>query len=234
MQVLRCLTVIVQRIVLFVGLVLSLSHWRHALFKSEHSPLRRSIIHSFSFLASHCANVPPISALEFHSRQRALAEVLHTLDVAAYIAEPGANALFFGNISATQWSLSERPLLLIISPEVIDGIVHPKISIVTPTFESTRAKLLPISSENVAFLEWPEDSSPYETAVSAFSGRKGNVYVDGMMRKFVADGLAAAAPSRKVLSAPLEVMSLRQRKSPAEIRLLRCANEVNATQIEDV
>lgn len=191
---------------------------------------RKTKAPSFDFLAAHCANVSPITASEFHARQKALAEVLHELGAAAYVAEPGANAQFFGNISSGQWSLSERPLLIIVSPDSVDGDVQPKISILTPTFEVTRAKLLPVSSDNVTFYEWPEDSDPYDIAVSAFAGNEGDVYVDGAMRKFVADGLAKALPERKVLSAPLEIKVLREIKSSAEIELLRCANEVSSAQ----
>jgi hypothetical protein len=34
-----------------------------------------------------------------------------------YIAEPGASAAYFVNISGSTWGLSERPFLLIIMPE---------------------------------------------------------------------------------------------------------------------
>ena len=82
---------------------------------------------SFKHLAKHCADVLPIGASEFHTRQTALANALHSLGAVAYIAEPGANAEFFGNISSSQWHLSERPLLLIVSPEEEQGAIIPKI-----------------------------------------------------------------------------------------------------------
>ncbi|KAH8117304.1 Creatinase/aminopeptidase [Phellopilus nigrolimitatus] len=176
----------------------------------------------------------PSALREFHERQRSLAEALHTLGASAYIAEPGANAQFFSNISSSQWHLSERPLLVIVSPELVDDVVEPRISILTPTFEATRAKLLPVATENASFFEWPEDTDPYKTAISAFAGNNGDVYVDGAMRKFVADGLAKALPEQKVFSAPLEIRSLRERKSTEEIKILRCANEVTLMAIRAV
>jgi len=193
----------------------------------------RNVETSFKHLAKHCAQVPPISADEFHSRQVALARTLHELGAVAYIAEPGANAEFFGNISSSQWHLSERPLLLIISPNELDGNVVPRISILTPTFEATRAKLLPVSSQDVSYFDWPEDSNPYDIAISSLSSnlKSGTIFVDSSIRKFISDGLADAYTGGDILSAPLEVRSLRERKSAAEIKLLRCANEVTLMAI---
>lgn len=187
----------------------------------------------FEHLASHCANIPPIQPSEFHARQQALAEVLNKLGAAAYIAEPGANAQFFGNLSSSKWHLSERPLLLVITPETngtnSSSEVRPRVSVLTPTFEATRAKLLPVPAQlDITYVDWPEDANPYEIATELIIGKRdGDIYVDGAMRKFIADGLAAALPNNKVASAPLEIRTLRERKSPAEIDILRCANEVN-------
>lgn len=184
---------------------------------------------SFGHLASHCADIEPIAASEFFERQQSLAEVMHNLGASAYIAEPGANAHFYANVSSSRWHLSERPFLLIIAPEVVsDSKIKPRISIITPKFESTRAHLLPIpAKENISYFEWAEDSSPYLTAVSGFASNGGKIFVDGEIRKFIVDGIADVSPKNEVLSAPLEIRSLRERKSDAEIEILRCVNEVN-------
>lgn len=180
----------------------------------------------FTHLRAHCAHVPPIAASEFHQRQTALAETLYSSNAAAYIAEPGANALFFGNISQTAWHLSERPLLLIVSPVPDSGRVQAKITVLTPKFEATRAKLLQIPAPNVSYVEWAEDEDPYQIAVSALSLSGGTVFVAESSRLFISDGIKAAAPNSKVVSAPQSIRSLRERKSSAEVALLRCANEV--------
>jgi len=197
---------------------------------------------NFSFLATHCADAQPISASEFKFRQRTLAKTLHALNASAYIAEPGANAGFFANISSAHWSLSERPLLLIITPTTSPKVgddegdsIDAKITILTPSFEKTRAKLLPVPSAD-AYIEWPEDTSPYEIAASALKQQNsgGTVFVDGSIRKFISDGLAEALPGTNVASAPPEIRQLRERKSPAEIELLRCANEVTLLALRAV
>jgi hypothetical protein len=67
-------------------------------------------------LTTHCASTPPIRHSEYLTRQTSLAKTLHSLGAKAYIAEPGGNTQFFANFSKAQWTLSERPLLLVISP----------------------------------------------------------------------------------------------------------------------
>ena len=195
------------------------------------SQLLRQVAPDFSHLASHCAHVQPIPAESFIERQDTLARTLHDLGASAYIAEPGANAAFYANLSGSAWHLSERPLLLIITPFVGDGDqISSNISILTPSFEATRAKLLPVpSAVEIAYPEWPEDADPYEIAVSAIPGLKsGAVFVDGSMRQFVADGLQkAVGGGTKVVSAPVEVRRLRERKSGEEIEIMKCVNEVS-------
>ncbi|KAI0797702.1 peptidase M24, structural domain-containing protein [Abortiporus biennis] len=188
------------------------------------------IIFDVPHASIHCPNVSPIAESSYISRQNALAEVLYNSGASAYIAEPGANAAYFGNISLSNWRLSERPLLLIIIPVVSqDGTTtsfSANISVLTPSFEATRAKLIPVPSANeVTYPEWPEEINPYEVALSAVVG-DGDIFTDGNMRQFVVDGLRDAANGRKVLTAPIEVRRLRERKSPEEIDILKCANEL--------
>ncbi|TFY82286.1 hypothetical protein EWM64_g1725 [Hericium alpestre] len=198
-------------------------------------------IPSYSHLATHCASVSSIPASEFQQRQQTLAEMLHALNASAYIAEPGASALYYGNISGSAWHLSERPLLLLVTPEIArpsEGAaeVRPKISVLTPAFEATRAKLLPVPAEQVSYPEWPEDVNPYEVAVSAISSLvpEGKIYVDGAIRHFIVDGLQKAAPKARVLNAPVEIRELRERKSQRELEIMKCANEVTVLAIRAV
>lgn len=81
---------------------------------------------------THCANTTSIGSSEFRNRQRRLAETLVKLNASAYITEPGANGLFFFNVSTSNWFLSERPLLLIITPSHSDTKIEPKVSVLTP------------------------------------------------------------------------------------------------------
>ncbi|KAF8590441.1 Creatinase/aminopeptidase [Ramaria rubella] len=195
-------------------------------FLNGYKPSRHT---QFAHLRDHCTNVPPITPSEFHQRQRTLAQTLHALNASAYIAEPGANALFYGNISQSSWHLSERPLLLIISPIPVDGRVEAKVAVLTPKFEASRAKLLSIPAASVTYVEWAEDEDPYQKVVGslvASAPAGGAIYIAESSRLFIKDGIHHAAPNVLVASPPPTIRSLRERKSPAEIALLRCSNEV--------
>ncbi len=180
------------------------------------------------------SNVPPISKAEYSSRQKRLAELLRDSDGVAYIAEPSAQTQFFANFSTTNWKLSERPLLLIITLEenAADDKVTAKVSVLTPKFEATRAKLLDIPSAPV-YVEWAEEEDPYAVAAQALGfnstqnlGKK--LYIDGSARHFHYDGFqrVLAGSGVVVTSASEEINQLRERKSGAEIDILKCVNEV--------
>jgi Xaa-Pro aminopeptidase len=194
---------------------------------------------SFSYLAEHCANMKPIPTSEFHARQQALAKHLHALGAVAYIAEPGPNAQYFANLSLSQWWLSERPFLLMITPLVQElqgegetqSVITPRVSIITPQFESSRARLLQVpASGNVTFIEWAESEDPYEAVLSVLHTEyqlpeRRWIFMDEDTRYFVVDGIKHRAPDFIVESSPVQIRSLRERKSKAELALLRCVNE---------
>ncbi|KAF7793099.1 hypothetical protein EIP86_004206 [Pleurotus ostreatoroseus] len=171
----------------------------------------------------------PIPNKDYIARQDELARTLHSLGASAYIAEPGANAAFYANISSSNWGLSERPLLLIVTPFEENGAIKGNISILTPAFEATRARLLPVpSDEEIGYPEWAEDANPYDVAVSAIPAlqqKNGTIFVDGGIRQFVADGIQRAAKGSLVTTAPVEVRRLRERKSKAELEIMKCVNE---------
>jgi Xaa-Pro aminopeptidase len=182
----------------------------------------------------------PIPASEFHARQQALAENLHALGAIAYIAEPGPNALYFANLSLSEWWLSERPFFLMVTTLVQESqsgnetisIIIPHVSIITPRFESSRARLLKVPTRvNVTFVEWAESENPYEAVVSVLQKRyqapeKRWIFMDEDTRYFLVDGVTHAAGDFTVESPPAQIRALRERKSQAELALLRCANEV--------
>lgn len=147
--------------------------------------------------------------------------MLRDLNATAYIVEPGANALFFANVSTSHWRLSERPLLL-----VAQGSAH--LSVLTPRFEITRAKMLPIPSDVIRFVSWGEEANPYEILASSLPRTEGNIFVDGHTRTFIVEGLRRAFPRANILEAPTEIRLLREQKSRSELDLLRCANEVGS------
>uniref|UniRef100_A0A8H7Y5C0 Peptidase M24 domain-containing protein n=1 Tax=Psilocybe cubensis TaxID=181762 RepID=A0A8H7Y5C0_PSICU len=208
----------------------------------------------YSHLSSHCETISAIGISEYTARQIALAETLYALNASAYIAEPGANTHFYGNFSNSQWYLSERPLLLIISPEISESMdgqkILPRVTVLTPKFESARARMLPVPSPNgtVHYVEWAEEENPYAVVLSALpmstagSSKSRTIFVDNSIRKFIVDGLLRASepqrnstvPAVEVLSAPLDITQMRERKSEAELQILKCANEATLLAIREV
>ncbi|KAF8797887.1 Creatinase/aminopeptidase [Phlegmacium glaucopus] len=204
--------------------------------------LSRSLVKNLrqhSDYQSHCAGITPIPSLEYHTRQINLAKTLHALNASAYITEPSANSQFFANFSTTQWFLSERPLLFILTPyfDPIHGDVEANIIILTPKFEATRAKTLPLpnNASEITYVEWAEDEDPYSRAISVLPNQGSRtIFVDNSIRKFIADGLQHADSNANIYSAPLEITQMRERKSKAELEILRCGHEATLLAIREV
>ncbi|KAF9501233.1 Creatinase/aminopeptidase [Pleurotus eryngii] len=189
---------------------------------------------AFPDLPRHCTAIPPISSSVLEARRNTLAKRLHQLGAAAYIAEPSSSAAYYFNVSEAHWRLSERPLLFVVTPSV-DGVsdegdVTANVSLLTPKFEATRAKLLPLSPS--AYIQWAEEEDPFAVLFDALHlPSNSTVYIDGNARFFVADGLQRALPRGQVQNAPPQVVEIRERKTPEEISILRCANEATLLAI---
>ncbi|KAK0458508.1 peptidase M24, structural domain-containing protein [Desarmillaria tabescens] len=111
--------------------------------------------------------------------------------------------------------LSERPLLLIVDASA-------RVTVLTPKFKGTRARLLPIPSD-VKWVEWAEDEIPY----GQLSDIEGTVFVDGNIRHFTVDGLRIVFPNATVSAAPPEIKQLRERKSEGELELLKSIRQTH-------
>ncbi|KXN90533.1 hypothetical protein AN958_04205 [Leucoagaricus sp. SymC.cos] len=188
-------------------------------------------------------SVPQISREDFATRQSSLAQILTDLNGVAYIAEPGAQTKFFGNFSNTDWKLSERPLFIIITPRKGSSLNDTKaeVSVLTPKFEATRAKLLSIPFVE-RYIEWAEEENPYAVAAEALglsgnSSRKGQkLFIDNSARHFHYDGFSEvlAKTGSEVTSAPQAINLLREQKSEAEIEIMKCAHEATLVAIRHV
>lgn len=89
---------------------------------------------------------------------------------------------------------------------------------------------LPNDASEVKYVEWAEDEDPYSRAISILPNQGSRtIFVDNSIRKFIVDGLQRADPNANIYSAPLEITQMRERKSKAELEILRCAHEVWCT-----
>ncbi|RUS27192.1 Creatinase/aminopeptidase [Jimgerdemannia flammicorona] len=183
---------------------------------------------SFSHLHNFCADIQPILAAEYLTRQVRLAQTLTHLNATAFIAEPGPSMSYYTNV---KWSLSERPFLAIIRPDSL-ALSRVNITFVSPAFEVARARenikhagLL----EPVGIVEWEEHLSPYDTVaklLASTTSSPATVYLDTTLRFFIASALTnilAPLDIATSVSDP-EIVTLRSIKSSAEIDIMRCAN----------
>jgi Xaa-Pro aminopeptidase len=94
-------------------------------------------------------DIPPIAKAEFLRRQEHLATQIGEEKVDAFIAESGGTTQYYANFSGSQWGLSERPFLFVVTPK---GMFF-----LAPLFEVSRAKMLSIPSNvTVTFITWAE------------------------------------------------------------------------------
>ncbi|KAF9453279.1 Creatinase/aminopeptidase [Macrolepiota fuliginosa MF-IS2] len=242
----KCLLLLIVSLVFLIHL----SHWRPDLAKQRlgfpPSAVKDILSPSASALRHPCIlEVPPVSKAEYLSRQARVAQILQDLNAVAYIAEPGAQTQFLANFSTTNWKLSERPLLVIITPQTNDkDKVTARVSLLTPKFEATRARLLDIPSVS-EYIEWAEEEDPYAVAIKAL-GLISNqdprttvdkkIYIDSSARHLHYDGFqhALSGSNLVAISAPKDINELRERKSEAEIEILKCVNEATLVAMRHV
>jgi hypothetical protein len=140
-----------------------------------------------------------------------------------YITEPGTSSEYFiGGFSSRDWWLSERPLLIALTPSK-------NITILTARFEQSRAELVELPKEIrdiTNFVPWLESESPYEVLKNYLGSEVGRVVVDGQVRSFITEGLDGAGFTSATKEEGERIKEIRERKDEREIELLRCANQV--------
>ena len=176
-------------------------------------------------------NATQITTQEFLDRRDNLAHALHASNVDAFVLEPGYTFQYYGNISQPDWEPwepEERPFLMIVQPVVDDsGAVSARTSFLSPSFEAGRVRMLGIpASGPLEIVTWEEHWNPYATLKRGlFPDREdGSVtlMVDEEIRDFLVRGLDANG--FKTVGLGGEVEAVRQRKTPAEVELLRAVN----------
>lgn len=163
------------------------------------------------------ADAMPIGVPERLARiekaQRLMAK--HKID--ALLLEPGSAMLYFTGIS---WWRSER-LTAVVIPGTGD------IAVVTPHFEEPSVRESMTFGDDVR--TWNEHEDPFERVAGILADRglkEGRIGFEDTVRWFVSDGVRAASPSFGIVSGRPVTQGCRLYKSPAEIALMRKANEV--------
>lgn len=209
-----------------------------------------------------CPGLKPIGLDEFEARRITLSNLLiknNNDNFNIYITEPSINSLYYTNVS-TEWSLSERPFLFAFSPSVTSESnsqqqINSHLSILSPSFEVSRGKGLPLALTDEEFNEvdwvaWKEEENPYEIMLKHLVTLSQNnsliryttltIQIEENARQFISNGLEQAIKSLEIQSstsiefASLEIREQRMRKSEAELQIQRCASKITLDSLRAV
>ncbi|PWG03123.1 M24 family metallopeptidase [Sphingosinicella humi] len=167
-------------------------------------------------LTSMTAGAKAISAEERQARIAKAQRLMRDQGLSALLIEPGASLVYFTGV---QWWRSER-LTAAVLP------VEGEIAIVTPFFEEPSVReSLGVPAE---VLTWNEHEDPLKLVAGWLGKRKltGPVGIEETVRHFAIDGLQKAMPGVEIRSGAQVVRGCRMVKSPAEIALMKLANDV--------
>ncbi len=176
-------------------------------------------------LKSMTADAKPISVEERRARIAKVQTLMGQRNVAALLVEPGSTLDYFTGVL---WRRSERITLAIIP-------AHGEVLVVTPAFEEPSIReTLQVGGEVRA---WNEHESPIDRIVQGLRDRgvtSGVVAVESTMRFFIVDGIRQASNAYQIVSADPLVRACRLIKSPAELSLMQCANNVTIEALRSV
>lgn len=168
-------------------------------------------------LSSLTGNAQPIGVEERRARIAKLQELMGRQKIGAMLIESGSSLDYFTGI---RWWRSERTTAGVIP-------VQGEVIVVTPAFEEPSIReTLQIGGD---VRPWNEHESPFELLAKALP--PGTVAVEPTIRFFIIDKLRQAAPKVKIVSGDALVRACRMHKSPAELALLRVANQVTLEAI---
>lgn len=168
-------------------------------------------------LSDITGDATPISVEERVARVARAQELMAEHAVDAILLEPGSAMLYFTGI---RWWRSER-LTAVLIPREGD------IAVVTPYFEEPSVRESMTFGDDVR--TWHEHESPFERVAGILKDRGlsgGKIGLEDTVRYFVVDGLKKAAPGFEIVSALDVTLGCRMYKSPAELALMKKANEV--------
>jgi Xaa-Pro dipeptidase len=166
---------------------------------------------------------PPISDQEREARMEKARRLMVENKIGAIVVEPGTSMIYF---TGTRWGRSERTFALVLP-------AHGDPAFVVPAFEEGRAREVVRFTKDIRI--WQEDESPYERIVQVLRDRGvhgGPIGFEETVRFFIFDGIRKVAPSYECVSADPVTAGCRMIKSPAEIALLKRANEITLAAIK--
>lgn len=159
----------------------------------------------------------PITREERLARIAKAQELMGEAGMGALLIEPGAAMTYF---SGLQWGRSERLTALVIP-------ARGEIAVVTPAFEEPSVRETLLVGQDVRV--WQEHESPFVRVAQILKDRKvaaKPLAVEGSVRAFVLDWMAAAAPGLEIVSGEPITRGCRMIKTEAEQALMQTAADV--------
>jgi Xaa-Pro dipeptidase len=212
----------------FLGLPVAVTAAGTALRASQQLPDAPSTPKSFEALSSMRDQARPITADERRGRiekaRRLMAE--HKID--ALILTGGTSLVYYTNI---RWGISER-LLAIIIP------IKGEPFVVCPAFEEDRAREQMARGPFTGSSDvrtWQEHENPYDHVAQGLRDRgiaTGRLGIEETVRFVFSDGIAAAAPSTRIVSGTPVTAGCRAVKDAHELELMRLASRVTLLAYE--
>jgi Xaa-Pro dipeptidase len=179
-------------------------------------------------LRSRRGEAQPIGRDERVARREQARRLMAALDLDAIVLAEGTSLVYFTGV---QWRGSER-LFATVLPARAEPFY------VCPAFEEGRAReqiAAGADPERADVRCWQEHESPFERLAQGLRDRGvagGRIGLEENVRFVFADGIAAAAPQLKLVSATPVTAGCRMLKSDHEIALMRLAAEVTLAAYE--
>ena len=187
------------------------------------APQQRGTSEFLRNLKPMTSGVAPISDQERESRIEKARRLMVENKIGAIVFEPGTSMMYF---TGTRWGRSERTFALVIP-------ARGELAFVVPGFEEGRAREVVRFTKDIRI--WQEDESPYDRIVEVLRDRgirAGRIGFEETVRFFVFDGIRKSEPSYECVSADVVTAGCRMIKSPAELALLKRANEITLAAIK--
>lgn len=167
-------------------------------------------------------DIVPITVEEREQRLDLARELMKQYKLDAIVITTGASMQYF---TGSRWGQSER-LFAYVLPAAAAPFV------VCPWFERDRLNEILLGfpeRETVISFLWQENENPYDLlrrGLAEASLTTGTLGIEEHVQFAFSDGIAKACPAMKIASATPVTAGCRSRKSPAEIKLLKLANEI--------
>ena len=192
------------------------------------APAATALAPAVARLRSRRREARPISSDERSARRERARQLMAEHGLDAIVLAEGSSLQYFTGV---RWWGSERLFATVIP-------VRGEPFSVCPAFEEGRAReqlAAGADPERADVRTWQEDESPYQRLAQGLKDRGiagGQVGLEENVRFVFADGIAAAAPQLKLVSATPVTVGCRMIKSDHEIALMRLAAEVTLAAYE--